>query len=68
MVEKYTRLLVTKLSPSVHDRLKELAKRDRRTLSAYLHLKDKDAAMIKEFYELKENESSLIGHNGFRGD
>jgi hypothetical protein len=35
---------------------------------AYLHLKDKDAAMIKEFYELKENESSLIGHNGFRGD
>ena len=34
MIEKYTRLLVTKLSPSVHDRLKELAKKDCRTLSA----------------------------------
>jgi len=34
MTEKYTRLLVTKLSPSVHDRLKELANEDRRTLSA----------------------------------
>ena len=34
MTEKYSRLLVTKLSPSVHDRLKELARKDRRTLSA----------------------------------
>ena len=34
MTEKYSRLLVTKLSPSVHDRLKELAGKDRRTLSA----------------------------------
>jgi predicted DNA-binding protein len=34
MVEKLTRLLVTKLSASVHDRLKELAIKDRRTLSA----------------------------------
>jgi predicted DNA-binding protein len=34
MSEKYSRLLVTKLSPSVHDRLKELAGKDRRTLSA----------------------------------
>ena len=34
MTEKYSRLLVTKLSQSVHDRLKELAIKDRRTLSA----------------------------------
>ena len=33
MTEKYTRLLVTKLSSVTHDRLKELAKEDRRTLS-----------------------------------
>ena len=38
MTEKYTRLLVTKLSPSVHDRLKELARKDRRTLSALSRL------------------------------
>ena len=34
MTEKYSRLLVTKLSSSVHERLKELAEKDRRTLSA----------------------------------
>ena len=33
MTEKYTRLLVTKLDPFTHDRLKEMAKEDRRTLS-----------------------------------
>jgi predicted DNA-binding protein len=33
MRKNYTRLLVTKLSPSIHDRLKELAIEDRRTLS-----------------------------------
>ena len=35
MTEKYSRLLVTKLSSSVHDRLKELASEDRRTLSSF---------------------------------
>ena len=34
MTEKYSRLLVTKLSPTLHDRLKELARKDRRTLSS----------------------------------
>ena len=34
MTEKYSRLLVAKLSSSVHDKLKELAKEDRRTLSS----------------------------------
>ena len=34
MKETYERILVTKLSPSTHDQLKELAKEDRRTLSA----------------------------------
>ena len=34
MTEKYSKHLVTKLSSSVHDRLKKLAKEDRRTLSA----------------------------------
>jgi predicted DNA-binding protein len=34
MTENYTRLLVTKLNQSTHERLKEMAKQDRRTLSA----------------------------------
>ena len=34
MKENYTRMLVTKLSQSTHERLKEMAKQDRRTLSA----------------------------------
>ena len=34
MMEKVTRLLVTKLSPSTHERFKELAREDRRTLSS----------------------------------
>ena len=34
MKENYERILVTKLSPSIHDHLKELAKEDRRTLSS----------------------------------
>jgi predicted DNA-binding protein len=34
MKENYERILVTKLSPSTHEHLKELAKEDRRTLSA----------------------------------
>ena len=34
MKENYTRLLVAKLSQSTHERLKELAKQERRTLSA----------------------------------
>ena len=34
MTETYTRLLVAKLSQSTHERLKELAKRERRSLSA----------------------------------
>jgi hypothetical protein len=34
MAEKLDRLLVTKLSPTVHDKLKELAIFERRTLSA----------------------------------
>ena len=38
MTEKYSRLLVTKLSPITHDRLKELAKEDRRTLSGLSRL------------------------------
>ena len=56
MTEKYSRLLVTKLSPSVHDRLKELARKDRRTLSAlsriiiedYLDRKDRVPAYNKK--------------------
>jgi predicted DNA-binding protein len=51
MVEKYTRLLVTKLSPSVHDRLKELAKRDRRTLSALSRI------IIEDYIDGSENVS-----------
>ena len=34
MSEKYSKLLVTKLNKVTHDKLKELAKQDRRTLSA----------------------------------
>ena len=34
MTQKYTRLLVVKLNSPTHDRLKELAKEDRRTLSS----------------------------------
>jgi predicted DNA-binding protein len=34
MAEKLDRLLVTKLSPTVHEKLKELARFERRTLSA----------------------------------
>lgn len=57
MVEKYTRLLVTKLSPSVHDRLKELAKRDRRTLSALSRI------IIEDYIDDSENVSEKTGSN-----
>jgi predicted DNA-binding protein len=34
MQQKLTRLLVTKLNPDTHERIKELAKQERRTTSA----------------------------------
>jgi predicted DNA-binding protein len=53
MTEKYSRLLVTKLSSSVHDRLKELARKDRRTLSSM-------SRIILEDYidELEKNQAN----------
>jgi predicted DNA-binding protein len=51
MAEKLTRLLVTKLSSSVHDRLKELARKDRRTLSSLSRL------IIEDHINGFENES-----------
>jgi predicted DNA-binding protein len=33
MTQKYTKILVAKLSPSVHDKFKNLAMKERRTLS-----------------------------------
>jgi predicted DNA-binding protein len=52
MTEKYTRLLVTKLSSFTHDRLKELARTDRRSLSGM-------SRMIIEDYidELSKNQA-----------
>ena len=38
MSEKYSKLLVTKLNKVTHDKLKELAKQDRRTLSGMSRL------------------------------
>ena len=57
MSEKYSRLLVTKLSPSVHDRLKELAGKDRRTLSALSRI------IIEDFVNVSENVSEEIRKN-----
>jgi len=54
MVEKYSKLLVTKLSPSVHDRLKELAKKDCRTLSALSRI------IIEDYIDGSENVSEKI--------
>ena len=34
MTERYSKILVTKLKPTTHERLKKLAEHDRRTLSA----------------------------------
>jgi predicted transcriptional regulator len=51
MVEKYSKLLVTKLSPATHRRLKELAKRDRRTLSALSRI------ILEDFVDGSENVS-----------
>ena len=55
MIDKFTRLLVTKLSPSVHDRLKELAKEDRRTLSALSRI------IIEDYIDGFENASEKLG-------
>lgn len=56
MIEKFTRLLVTKLSPSVHDRLKELAKQDRRTLSALSRI------IIEDYIaEIEKNQEQTQG-------
>ena len=57
MIEKYTRLLVTKLSPSVHDRLKEMAKADRRTLSALSRI------IIEDYIDGFENISEKTAEN-----
>lgn len=56
MTENLTRLLVTKLSPSMHERLKVLAEKDRRTLSGmsriiledYIGKSEKDHERIPE--------------------
>ena len=55
MAEKYSKLLVTKLSPSTHDRLKELAKQDRRTLSALSRI------IIEDYIDCSKNVSEEIG-------
>jgi hypothetical protein len=57
MTEKYTRLLVTKLSPSTHEKLKEFAIRDRRTLSALSRI------IIEDYIDGYENQSEEISES-----
>ena len=51
MVEKYSKLLVTKLSPSTHKKLKEMATKDRRTLSSMSRI------IIEDYIDGSENVS-----------
>jgi hypothetical protein len=57
MTEKYTRLLVTKLSASVHEKLKELAKKDRRTLSAFSRI------IIEDYIVALNNQKKIQSTN-----
>ena len=51
MTEKLERLLVTKLSPTIYNKLKELANLDRRTLSAMSRI------IIEDYIQGFEKES-----------
>ena len=51
MAETLDRILVTKLSPTIHDKLKELARFERRTLSAMNRI------IIEDYIEGFEKES-----------
>ena len=54
MNEKYTQVLVTKLSPSVHRQFKQIAKNNRRTLSSQCRI-------LIEDYITELNEGANIG-------
>jgi predicted DNA-binding protein len=53
MKEKYTKMLVTKLNQSTHERLKELAKQERRTLSAMSRIIIEDHIAESEKVEVR---------------
>lgn len=55
MTQKYTRLLVVKLNSPTHDRLKELAKEDRRTLSSLSRI------IIEDYIGCFANASEKLG-------
>ena len=52
MSQKYTRILVTKLKPDTHDKLKKAAANDRRTLS------NMSRVIIEDFFE-NYNQSNI---------
>ena len=52
MAETLDKILVTKLSPTIHDKLKSLARVERRTLSAMSRI------IIEDYIEGYEKESS----------
>ena len=58
MSETLDRLLVTKLSPKIHDKLKEIAKLDRRTLSALSRIIIEDYIEALEKYSIYSEEQS----------
>ena len=46
MRQKYTRILVTKLKPETHDKLKQVASNERRSLS------NMSRVIIEDFFEI----------------
>ena len=53
MAKTYTRLLVAKLSQSTHERLKEMARQERRTLSAMSRIIIEDHIAESEKVEVR---------------
>ena len=49
MRQKYTRILVTKLKPETHDKLKQVASKERRSLS------NMSRVIIEDFFENYNN-------------
>ena len=51
MKKNYSKILVTKLNPNIHEKLKELAEGDRRTLSGLSRI------IIEDYIKTRENMS-----------
>ena len=67
MKKNYSKILVTKLNPSTHEKLKKLAENDRRTLSGLSRIIIEDyVENINQGGGNNKDTKSLLSKNGIR--